>query len=77
MEKYNIEEFYFVEEELLEYYKTRDIYLEDNNLHNEVSLRNALESLFFALKGYTALGYITQYKFDEMIEQFEEEVNES
>lgn len=66
---------YFVEEELYEYYKCRNSFRQEKNLTNEVLLRNAMESLYFSLKGYTVLGYITQYQFEEIVECLEDEVN--
>lgn len=66
---------YFVEEELYEYYKCRNSFRQEKNLTSEVLLRNAMESLYFSLKGYTVLGYITQYQFEEIVECLEDEVN--
>lgn len=75
-EKYSIEKYDYVRQELIEYYTRRDDYLVDKTAMNELFLRNSLESLYFSLKGYMALGYLNQNTFDMMIEYFEDEVNE-
>lgn len=75
MSEYNIENLYFVEEELTEYYYRRNNYNNDKNITNEVLLRNALESLFFSLKGYMVSGYIAPHKFEDIVEYLERDVN--
>lgn len=75
-ERYSIEKYDYVKQELIEYYTRRDEYLYEKTPMNELFLRNSLESLYFSLKGYMSLGYLSQSTFDIMIEDFLKEVNE-
>lgn len=73
---YKIEEYPFIEEELNNYYIARDRYKNQKSVDNQSLAVMALRELFFALKGYSSLGYITPQRFEEMIDYFEEDIND-